>query len=176
MQDKLRIIPCSIERANSLVSQWHRHHKSVSQARFALAVVDHVQQVRGVAIVGRPVARILDNGWTLEVNRVATDGCPNACSALYGASRRVAKELGYAKLITYIRKDEPGTSLRAAGWIFEQPIRARSWNMPGRSRVDKTEIVERGRWSVILNDPIEAIWPVEDDPGQLLLCYGNGAH
>jgi hypothetical protein len=152
-QSVLHIVPCSIERANEIVSEWHRHHGPIPQAKFSLAVVDDTGLVRGVAIVGRPVARILDNGWTLEVNRVATDGCQNACSALYSACRRVAKELGYAKLITYIREDEPGISPRASGWTFEQIIRARSWNMPNRFRTDKTEIVQRGRWSVSLNDP-----------------------
>ena len=129
------------------------------QARFSLAVVDDDGRCRGVALVGRPVARLLDDGWTLEVNRIATDGCENACSALYGAARRVARELGYAKLITYIREDEPGISLRAAGWTFEEPIRARSWNMPGRPRTDKTEIVRRGRWGVRLTEPVAVTWP-----------------
>jgi hypothetical protein len=112
-------------------------------------------------MIGRPVARLLDDGWTLEVNRVATDGCPNACSALYGAAKRMAKALGYVRLLTYIRADEPGTSLRAAGFTFEEDIRARSWDMPGRPRTDKTEIVRRARWSTtILNDPpVEVCWP-----------------
>jgi len=161
-QSKLRIVPCPNETAKRYVMNWHRHHGPSVQARFSLAVVDEIGIVRGVAMVGRPVARLLDNGWTLEINRVATDGCENACSALYGACRRVAKELGYAKLITYIREDEPGTSLKASGWTFEQPIRARSWNMPQRPRIDKTEIVKRGRWSVQLSDSIKIIWPKEN--------------
>jgi hypothetical protein len=121
-------------------------------------------------MVGRPVARVLDDGWTLEVNRVATDGCENACSALYGAARRIANSLGYSRLITYIREDEPGTSLKASGWDYEQKIRARSWNMPGRARVDKTEIVQRERWSVRATgaDPVEVVWP-EFDSAQLEL-------
>lgn len=112
-------------------------------------------------MIGRPVARVLDDGWTLEVNRVATDGCENACSALYGAARRIANALGYSKLITYIREDEPGTSLKASGWDFEEKIRARSWDMPGRRRVDKTEIVRRERWSVRATgpDPVDVSWP-----------------
>lgn len=111
-------------------------------------------------MVGRPVARLLDDGWTLEVNRLASDGCPNACSLLYSAARRVAKEMGYRKLITYIREDEPGTSLKASGWKFEEVIRARSWDMPGRPRMDKTEIVRRGRWSVALQGTeLELTWP-----------------
>ena len=161
-QPKLRVVPCSNEAAKAYVMRVHRHHGASVQARASLAVVDETGLVRGVAMVGRPVARVLDDGWTLEVNRLATDGCENACSALYGAARRVAKELGYAKLITYIREDEPGTSLVAAGWTFEEPIRARSWNMPGRPREDKTEIVRRGRWAVVLAPKCEVVWPVDE--------------
>jgi hypothetical protein len=145
------------------VDAFHRHHGSSVQARFSLAVIDATGKVRGVAMVGRPVARLLDDGWTLEVNRLATDGCENACSALYGASRRAARELGYAKLITYIREDEPGTSLKATGWTFEQEIRARSWDMPGRPRTDKTEIVRRARWSVRLGEPCPVEWPETEE-------------
>jgi hypothetical protein len=166
-QSRLRIVPCPNDRAREYVERVHRHHGSSVQARFSLALVDEAGAVRGVAMVGRPVARLLDDGWTLEVNRVATDGTPNACSALYGAARRAAKELGYAKLITYIREDEPGTSLKAAGWMFEEPIRARSWNMPGRPRVDKTDIVRRGRWSVTLAEPTQVRWPAEERPPSL---------
>lgn len=159
-QSRLTVVPVTNEAGKAYVDSFHRHHGSSVQARFCLAVVDEGRKVRGVVLVGRPVARLLDDGWTLEVNRLATDGCENACSALYGAARRVAKEMGYRKLITYIRQDEPGTSLKASGWKFEEPIRARSWNMPGRPRTDKTDIVTRGRWSVQLNDgDYEIEWP-----------------
>ena len=158
---KLRVVPCSNERAKEYVTAEHRHHGASVQARFSLAAIDEGGNVRGVVMVGRPVARMLDDGWTLEVNRLATDGAPNACSLLYGAARRVAKEMGYAKLVTYIREDEPGTSLRASGWVSEGPIRARSWNMPGRPRTDKTEIVRRTRWSVMLGATKTDIrWPL----------------
>lgn len=159
-QQRLFIAPVSNEAAKNYVESFHRHHVSSVQARFSIAALDESGLVRAVAMVGRPVARVLDNGWTLEVNRLASDGCPNACSLLYSAARRVSKEMGYRKLITYIREDEPGTSLRAAGWRFEEVIRARSWNMPRRHRVDKTEIIKRGRWSVELSaDTPELRWP-----------------
>jgi hypothetical protein len=169
-QSPLVIVPCSNERAKAYVDTFHRHHGSSVQARFSVAVIDEAQLVRGVAMVGRPVARLLDDGFTLEVNRVATDGCPNACSALYGAARRVSKAMGYRTLITYTREDESGTSLRASGWVYDGPIRARSWNMPGRARVDKTEIVRRGRWRVELNPcPMVIEWP--SDPNQPELAF-----
>ena len=138
----------TIGEANTLVANWHRHHKPLAQAKFCLGVCDEADgRVCGAAIVGRPVARLLDDGITLEVNRCVTDGTPNACSALYGAVARAAKAQGYARVFTYTRVDEPGASLRAAGWTLDDPaIRARSWNMPGRPRVDRTEIIGRQRW------------------------------
>lgn len=166
-QQKLTTIPVTNEAAKEYVETFHRHHGSSVQARFCLGAVDETGLVRAVVMVGRPVARLLDDGWTLEVNRLASDGCPNACSILYSAARRVAKEMGYRKLVTYIREDEPGTSLRAAGWKFEEAIRARSWNMPGRPRVDKTEIVRRGRWSVDLRHEVPDVrWPELDGAQQ----------
>ena len=162
-QPRLTIAPCSNEKAKKYVDRFHRHHGSSVQAVFSLAATDDTGFVRGVAMVGRPVNRTLDDGVTLEVKRLSTDGCENACSALYGASRRVAKEMGYHKLITYILEEEPGTSLRASGWVFEEAIRARSWNMPGRRRLDKTDVVRRGRWGVELNPRLEITWPALDE-------------
>jgi hypothetical protein len=165
-QQALRVIPCSVERAKEYVERTHRHHSASTSARYCVAVIDETGLVRGVAMVGRPVARLLDDGWTLEVNRVATDGCENACSALYGAARRIAGALGYSRLVTYIREDEPGTSLRAVGWTNEGAIRARSWNMPGRPRVDKTSVVPRERWSIKTTGgaPVEVRWPDNETP------------
>lgn len=88
----------------------------------------------GVAIVGRPVSRRLDDRLTLEVTRVATDGTPNACSALYGACARAAREMGYARIVTYTLAEEPGTSLRAAGWERDGESPGGSWSKPSRPR------------------------------------------
>lgn len=146
-RQRLTIVPLSLSQANDLVASWHRHHKPLDQAKFCVGVVDESRRIVGAAIVGRPVARLLDDTFTLEVNRCVTDGTPNACSALYGAVARTAKALGYSRVYTYTREDEPGDSMRGAGWTLDEPhIRARSWNMPGRPRVDKTEIVRRKRW------------------------------
>lgn len=115
-QSKLTVVPISLAEANAFVSRHHRHHRPVVGHKFSIGVADAEGAIRGVGIVGRPVGRYLDDGWTLEVNRVATDGCPNACSALYGAAWRAAKALGYRRLVTYTLASEPGTSLLAAGW------------------------------------------------------------
>ena len=112
----LTIIPVSLATANAYVTQFHRHNKKVPGAKFCLGVCDPTGLLRGVCIVGRPVARLLDTGHTLEVTRLATDGCPNACSCLYNAARRVAFAMGYTKVITYTLQAESGASLRGAGW------------------------------------------------------------
>ena len=113
---RLQIVPCSIQDASSIVRRWHRHHRPPLGALFALAVVDDCMTLHGVAIVGRPVARLSDDGWTCEVVRVATDGTPNACSALYGAAWRAARALGWRMMVTYTLPSEGGASLRGAGW------------------------------------------------------------
>lgn len=113
----LKITPCTLAYANEYVAKNHRHHKPTVGHKFSIALYDDINnKTVGVAICGRPVSRILDDGHTLEVNRLCTDGTPNACSMLYGAAARIAKEMGYKKIVTYILESEPGTSLRAAGW------------------------------------------------------------
>ena len=111
----LKLIPISLSDANAFVAEHHRHHKPVRGHKFSLGCEKDGVLV-GVAIVGRPVSRFLDDGNTLEVNRLCTTGEKNACSFLYGAAARAAKALGYGKIVTYILDTESGVSLRAAGW------------------------------------------------------------
>ena len=135
MVDKLEIVPITQKEANEFVRKYHRHHKPVVGSVFQIACSMN-DEVCGVVIVGRPVARRLDNGWTLEVNRCCTDGTKNACSLLYSAAWRVAKNLGYRKLITYILNTENGTSLKAAGWKCIGERGGGNWNVKSRPRVD----------------------------------------
>lgn len=145
-QSRLQVVPMPLDEANAFVLAHHRHHLPVVGAKFCVGVADEAGVVVGVAIVGRPVARHLDDGWTLEVTRVATTGEPNAASALYGAARRSAFALGYRKLITYTLASEPGTSLRAAGWKVNGEVRGRSWSCASRPRVDKHPLQDKIRW------------------------------
>jgi len=135
----LTITPIDFAEANAFVSTHHRHHKMMPGAKFCVAVSDESGKVRGVAIVGRPVARHSDNGWTLEVNRCCTDGAHNACSMLYGAAWRAAKALGYRRLITYTLPEEGGASLRAAGWKLLGERGGGNWNVSIRPRIDTAE-------------------------------------
>jgi hypothetical protein len=116
LRNRLPLVPCTLKIANTFVAEHHRHNKPVAGAKITLGVADEQGTLRGVAIIGCPVARMLCDGWTLEVTRVATDGCPNACSALYGAARRIAFQLGYHRIVTYTLQAESGASLRGAGW------------------------------------------------------------
>lgn len=147
----LRIVPIKFRDACEFVTIWHRHHPAPRGHIFSLGVADEMNVLRGVAMIGRPVARHYDNGMTLEVNRTATDGTPNANSCLYGAAWRAARSLGYCKLITYTQAGETGTSLRAAGWriIGERPARP-GWNAPSRPREDSAPIgIQRILWEAV---------------------------
>ena len=131
----LTVKPMSLADANSFVAEHHRHHKPVRGHKFSLGCMAN-GRLAGVAIVGRPVSRYLDDGLTLEVNRLCTDGTKNACSFLYGAAARAAKALGYRKIITYTLDTEPGTSLRAAGWACAGLAGGERWTGQRRPAVD----------------------------------------
>ena len=132
----LEIVPITLAEANEFVKINHRHHGEVVGHKFSIAVAQE-EKVDGVAIVSRPIGRRFDNGWTLEVNRCCTDGTKNACSMLYSASWRAAKAMGYKRLITYILKEENGTSLYASNWRLVGEAGGGSWSVKSRPRVDK---------------------------------------
>lgn len=142
----LEITPINLGEANAFVAQHHRHHKPMPGAKFSIAISDKEGQVRGVAIVGRPVARMLDDGWTLEVNRCCTDGVKNGCSMLYGAAWRAAKALGYRKIITYTLVEEKGSSLKGAGWKLLGQRGGGSWGRQSRPRVDTHPLQIKLMW------------------------------
>jgi hypothetical protein len=109
----MQVYRCPLSVAQYHVSLWHRHAPGFVQGhKFSLAAYKNGVLV-GVAIVGRPIARGLDDGHTLEVRRVSTDGTRNACSALLGEARRRAVALQVRRLITYTFPGESGASLRA---------------------------------------------------------------
>jgi hypothetical protein len=132
----MSLVPMPLDEANAFVKQVHRHHGPVLGHKFSLGAVKD-DKIVGVAIVGRPVARRRDNGLTLEVTRLATDGTRNACSFLYGACARATFALGYKRLGTYILASESGATLKASGWRLIGETPGRSWSVPSRPRVDK---------------------------------------
>ena len=145
----LRKIPLSLEEANAFVLAHHRHHNPVVGHKFSVgAVLKGV--VVGVVIVGRPVARGRDDGMTLEVTRLCTDGTNNACSFLYGAASKAAFALGYVRIGTYTLLEEGGVSLRAAGWRMLGERSGRSWSCSSRPRVDTHPLQSKLFWE---NEP-----------------------
>jgi hypothetical protein len=144
---RLRIRPVTLHVANAFVVAHHRRRKQSRGCRFCLGVYDG-DRLAGVAIVGRTKAKGLQNDLSAEIVRVATDGTPNACSALYGRCRRVWEAMGgdVSQLFTYTEDDEPGTSLVAAGYQLQLRLRARKgWDCQSRPRENK-ENPGRLRW------------------------------
>ena len=144
----LVVTPIRLDEANEFVAQHHRHHKPVPGAKFCVAV-SRADIVCGVAIVGRPISRHLDDGWTLEVNRCCTDGTRNACSMLYATSWKAARAMGYTSLITYTMEQEGGASLRGAGWRCLGKATSKigqGWDTPSRPRVDTHPLQQKLKW------------------------------
>ncbi len=141
----LAIQPITFAEACEFVRQHHRHHKPPVGHKFSIAVNDGVKVV-GVVMVGRPVARAFDNGWTLEVTRCCTDGTVHVASKLYAAARRATFALGYRRLVTYTLETESGVSIRAAGWKEIGRAGGGSWNCKSRPRVDTAPTCAKTLW------------------------------
>lgn len=143
---RLSLSPITIKAATQFVRAHHRHSRPPSGGLFAVGVRLDGSLV-GVAIAGRPVSRVLDDGGTIEITRCCTIGEKNACSMLYGALCRAATALGYDKAITYTRATEEGISLIASGFVWTARVKASSWDRPNRTRVVvASEVVEKVRW------------------------------
>lgn len=145
----MQLVPLTLREANEFVRRVHRHHGPTVGGKFAIGASEDGEIV-GIAIAGRPVARHLDDGWTIEVNRVATDGTRNACSMLYAACWRAARAMGYKRAVTYTLETESGASLRGAGWKVVGEVEGHSWDRPGRPRVDRSEaqLEAKLRWEM----------------------------
>ena len=144
----LQLQPITYPEACKFIKQHHRHHLPPQGWKFGIAVNDG-DKVVGVITVGRPVARHLDNGWTLEVTRSCTDGTRNANSKLYSAAWRATRALGYKRLITYTLTTEPGTSLKAAGWKLIGQAGGGTWNRENRPRIDTHPIGQKLLWEAV---------------------------
>ena len=141
----LELQPITYAEACEFIRRHHRHHLPPQGWKFGIAVNDG-EKIVGVITVGRPVARHLDDGWTLEVTRCCTDGTKNAASMLYAAAWRAARAMGYKRLITYTLAEEPGTSLRAAGWRVVGQAGGGTWNRRSRPRVDRHPTGQKTLW------------------------------
>jgi hypothetical protein len=141
----MNIVPITLKAANQFVSQYHRHHKPTVGHKFSIGL-SHEDNLIGVAIMGRPVARGSNNGFTIEVARLCTTGAKNACSMLYQAAARASKELGYKKIQTYILQSESGISLKGAGWKIETITAGGTWKHTHGKRNNDHPLEPKQRW------------------------------
>ncbi len=148
---KLEAMPLELSEANKFVQDLHRHHDAVHRDKFRIGASMGGKLV-GVVQVGRPVSRMLDDGKTVEVVRLCTDGTKDVCSFLYSRAARVAKEMGYEKIITYILCSESGTSLKACGWKDEGIAGGGKWSRPSRPRATTATTVPKKRFAKNLKD------------------------
>lgn len=145
-QSRLYTVPVTLKVAQEFVKSHHRHHDPTTGHKVSSGVVDEAGELRGVAVMEYPKARMIDRTQVAEVTRVATDGCPNACSALYGQMCRLQRAHGFAIVITYTLLGEPGTSLRAAGWRPVAVTPGGSWHRISRVRSDRHPTGRKIRW------------------------------
>jgi hypothetical protein len=143
----LELQPINFDEACAYITQYHRHHTAPQGCKFCIGVNDNGVIV-GVIVIGRPVARMLDDGYTAEVTRCCTNGTKNTSSMLYSAAWRAARAMGYRRLITYTLQSEPGISLLAANWKLVGQAGGGTWNREDRPRIDKHPIEQKKLWEV----------------------------
>jgi len=157
----LRAVPLTREQAAHFIEKTHRHHGPLVRDRFRIGAELDGRLV-GVVQVGNPCARGLCDGLTLEVTRCCTDGTPNACSWLYSRAARVAREMGFARIVTYILNSESGASLVASGWHKEADTKGKPWNHASRPRQTSAPTCDKQRWVKVLTDnPAPVDFPKE---------------
>lgn len=149
--NRFQAVPLELKEANAFVEALHRHHDPVVRDKYRVGAMFDGKLV-GVVQVGRPVSRMLNDGKTVEVVRLCTNGTFNACSFLYSKAARIAKEMGYSKIITYILESEDGASLRAAGWKYELTTKGGEWSRPSRKRNGTAPTVPKKRYCKRLTD------------------------
>lgn len=147
---RLEVRPITLREASEYINANHRHHNATVGCKFAIGCFAGDKMV-GCAVCGRPVSRHLDNGLTLEINRVCTDGTRNACSILYGACCRIAKAMGYHKVITYTLRSEPGTSLKASNFADAGIAGGTHWTGK-RDRGQQIPYEMKRRWEKVIKE------------------------
>lgn len=145
----MKIAPITLKKASEYINKYHRHHNATVGCKFSISVIGEDGTIHGVAVSGRPVSRHFDDGFTLEINRVCTDGTKNACSMLYGACCRIAKAMGYRKVITYTLQSEDGASLKASNFACDGQAGGTHWTGV-RNRGQNIPAEMKKRWSKCL--------------------------
>lgn len=146
----LEIVPISLEKANAFVEQYHRHNKKVISHKFSIGLENNGELI-GVGIASHPIARLLEDGKTLELRRICVkDGYPNACSKIMGRMKQIGMFMGYKRIITYTLQSEPGSSLRAIRAKRVAAAPPRKWERTGRLTQDQAIFHEwKWRWELL---------------------------
>ncbi len=139
-------VPLTRDQANAFIAEHHRHHPKVTGHRFIVGAL-HGGTLVGVAVAGRPRARLVPQYSECEVTRLCSDGSANVCSFLYSRCSRIARELGFATIFTAILQSETGASLKAAGWEFCYLTRGGTQDRPSRRRVDSSPTEPKQMWA-----------------------------
>ena len=134
------------DQANAYIVEHHRHHGRVTGHRFIIGA-EKAGELVGVAIGGRPRARMVEQYRHVEVSRLCSAGARNVCSFLYSRCSRVAREMGFRSVFTAILESESGTSLKAAGWAYAYTTRGGSQDRPSRRRVDRSPTEPKQIWA-----------------------------
>lgn len=147
MSRPLDLVPLKRKEAQEWIRKYHRH-SGVPVGDIIRVGLSVDGEIVGVAVAGRPVARALDDGRTLEITRVCTTGYENACSMLYGALCRAGKALGFKVAITYTLASEPGSSVKASGFALDAELKpGKTWDTPSRPRATEKRSTEaKRRW------------------------------
>ncbi len=148
----MQLRPCELQEAKEFITALHRHHKPPQGHRFSLKAIIDGRTV-GVVVIGRPVARFQQDGETVEITRLCTDGTPNACSFLIGAAKRAARALGFKRMISYTLDSEPGASWKAAGMANTGLTTGGAWSGTygiGKVRKNDHPLCAKKRWEIKL--------------------------
>lgn len=149
----LRAAPITQKQAFDFVNRKHRHHKAPRGWKFGIGAF-WGSTIKGVVVVGRPKARMLQDGYTLEVTRLCSDGFRNVCSFLLSRVVKVAEAIGYRRVVTYILESETGVSLKASGWLRFEECGGGSWDRDKRPRVDAHPTCVKVRWEAPIGDAL----------------------
>jgi hypothetical protein len=151
--------------AREFVRAHHRHNAPPPGWKFGAGLTSGNELV-AVMMAGRPVAPNIDHRTVIEVTRVCVKDLQpralgwNACSMLYGYACQEARRLGFQRVITYTRPDEPGTSLLAAGFVRDGMTKGGSWHHKNRPRPNAPKPCRKQRWRRDL-DPSATQLPVQ---------------
>lgn len=137
--ENIVLVPITLRQAKKFVDDHHRHNVAPQGHKFSIGCARGKErdELVGVVIVGRPIARANDDKMTAEILRVCVlDGVRNANSKLYGAAIRACKAMGYKRVLTYTLPTESGSSLKAVGMreIGRTRPCANGWDRPNRKR------------------------------------------